>query len=71
MFACSSATNSDDLQYLIADLGLSNNFGDVDLQHLTFPSRMRVDYIRVYQLEDTINIGCDPPQFPTAIYINT
>ena len=31
---------------------------------------MRIDYIRVYQRADHINIGCDPPDFPTAAYIN-
>jgi len=30
---------------------------------------MKVDYIRVYQPSDQINIGCDPPDFPTAAYI--
>jgi len=31
---------------------------------------MRVDYIRVYQLKDQINYGCDPDGFPTEAYIN-
>jgi len=56
--------------YLIANLGMSENFGNVDLEHLTFPTSMRVDYIRVYQRADSINIGCDPKDFPTAAYIN-
>lgn len=46
------------------------NFGDVDLEHLQFPATMRVDWIRVYQTKDAINIGCDPKQFPTQKYIN-
>ena len=57
-------------QYLIANLGMSTNFGFVDLDHLTFPATMKVDYIRVYQDPDNINIGCDPDDFPTAAYIN-
>lgn len=57
-------------QYLIANLGMSTNFGTVDLKHLPFPATMRVDYIRVYQRSDSKNIGCDPPDFPTADYIN-
>ena len=57
-------------QYLIANLGMSNNFADVDLGHLPFPSSMRVDYIRVYQRKDSINIGCNPKNFPTQDYIN-
>ncbi|KAI9065842.1 glycoside hydrolase family 16 protein [Trametes sanguinea] len=56
--------------YLIANLGMSTNFGFVDLDHLDFPVTMKVDYIRVYQDPDNINIGCDPPDFPTAAYIN-
>jgi beta-glucan synthesis-associated protein KRE6 len=57
-------------QYIIANLGMSTNFGDVDLEHLTFPAIMRIDYIRVYQPKNAINIGCDPDDFPTAAYIN-
>jgi beta-glucanase (GH16 family) len=56
--------------YIIANLGMSLNFGDVDFEHLTFPAIMRVDYIRVYQPKDAINIGCDPANFPTQAYIN-
>ncbi|RPD66978.1 glycoside hydrolase family 16 protein [Lentinus tigrinus ALCF2SS1-6] len=55
--------------YLIANLGMSHNFGPVDLDHLPFPVHMRVDYIRVYQPSNAINIGCDPPDYPTAAYI--
>ncbi|THH34156.1 hypothetical protein EUX98_g179 [Antrodiella citrinella] len=56
--------------YLIVNLGMSRNFGYVDLEHLIFPATMKVDYIRVYQDPDLINIGCDPEDFPTAAYIN-
>ncbi|KAJ6519664.1 beta-glucan synthesis-associated protein [Mycena sanguinolenta] len=56
--------------YIIANLGMSLNFGAVDFDHLTFPAVMRVDYIRVYQPADAINIGCDPKDFPTQAYIN-
>ena len=55
---------------MIANLGMSSNFGFVDLDHLTFPTTMKVDWIRVYQDPDNVNIGCDPPDFPTAAYIN-
>ena len=51
------------------NLGISQNFGFVDFEHLTFPATMRVDWIRVYQPKDAINIGCDPEAFPTAAYI--
>ncbi|KAF8222139.1 glycoside hydrolase family 16 protein, partial [Tricholoma matsutake] len=56
--------------YIIINLGMSTNFGDVDLAHLTFPTILRVDWIRVYQPQDAINIGCDPKEFPTQTYIN-
>jgi len=57
--------------YILMNLGMSYNFGNVDLEHLTFPNHMKVDYVRVYQPADRINIGCDPKDFPTADYINT
>ncbi|KAI5120828.1 hypothetical protein M0805_007016 [Coniferiporia weirii] len=56
--------------YILANLGMSENFGNVDLEHLTFPTSMRIDYVRVYQRPDSKNVGCDPPNFPTAAYIN-
>ncbi|KAJ7129426.1 glycoside hydrolase family 16 protein [Mycena epipterygia] len=57
--------------YIIANLGMSTNFGTVDTEHLTFPNHLRIDYVRVYQRADSINIGCDPTDFPTADYIQT
>ncbi|KAK7694788.1 hypothetical protein QCA50_001976 [Cerrena zonata] len=56
--------------YIIVNLGMSRNFGFVDLEHLIFPTTMRVDYVRVYQDPDNLNIGCDPEDFPTAAYID-
>ena len=58
------------IQYIIINLGISESFGTVDLEHLPFPVHMRVDYIRVYQPKGEENIGCDPPDFPTQDYIN-
>ncbi|KAI0271413.1 beta-glucan synthesis-associated [Gloeopeniophorella convolvens] len=56
--------------YMIVNLGMSPQFGQPDFEHLQFPAKMRVDYIRVYQPKDQINIGCDPTGFPTSDYIN-
>lgn len=42
----------------------------MDVTHIPYPVTMRVDYIRVYQPKNAKNIGCDPPDFPTAAYIN-
>lgn len=49
---------------------MSENFGNIDFKHLTFPTQTRVDRIRVYQDMQRINIGCNPPDFPTEAYIN-
>ncbi|KAG8713677.1 beta-glucan synthesis-associated protein [Ceratobasidium sp. 423] len=57
--------------YMIINLGISPQFGGVDFEHLTFPTSMLVDWVRVYQPKDHHNIGCDPPDFPTRDYINT
>jgi hypothetical protein len=54
--------------YLIANLGISEGFGAISPE-LTFPTVMRIDYIRVYQPKDQINVGCDPADFPTKAYI--
>ncbi|CAK9439182.1 uncharacterized protein LODBEIA_P34060 [Lodderomyces beijingensis] len=54
---------------IIMNLGISNSWAYIDWPSLVFPSKMRVDYVRVYQPEDAINMGCDPPDYPTADYI--
>jgi len=60
---------SQEPMYLILNLGMSQNFGKIDLAHLTFPANMYIDYVRVYQRKGEQNVGCDPPDFPTAAYI--
>ncbi|KAJ3534230.1 hypothetical protein NMY22_g7012 [Coprinellus aureogranulatus] len=57
--------------YIIMNLAISNNFGEVDLENLQFPAFMSVDYVRVYQKKDKVKTGCDPVDFPTAAYIET
>ncbi|EPQ53587.1 glycoside hydrolase family 16 protein [Gloeophyllum trabeum ATCC 11539] len=57
--------------YLIVNLGMSTDFTPVvDVDHIPFPVHMTIDWIRVYQPKDSINIGCDPQDFPTQAYIN-
>lgn len=56
--------------YLIMNLAISPNFATIDFTNLVFPAVMQVDWIRVYQPKNAINIGCDPKDFPTAAYIN-
>ncbi|KAG1750407.1 glycoside hydrolase family 16 protein [Suillus paluster] len=62
---------SQEPMYIIANLGFSLNFGGIDFANLQFPATMSIDYIRVYQPSNAHNIGCDPPDFPTATYIET
>jgi len=57
------------------DVAISNtncaaNWQDIDLTTMTFPTEMRIDYVRVYQRENYENVGCDPPDYPTMKYIN-
>ncbi|WVQ84132.1 hypothetical protein IAT38_006279 [Cryptococcus sp. DSM 104549] len=54
---------------MIINLHMSNNFQAVNFANLNWPNYMRVDYVRVYQKPDEINIGCDPADYPTADYI--
>jgi len=57
--------------YVILNLGMSPGFQRQDFKHLTFPSRMYIDYVRVYQRQGVKNgVTCDPPSHPTANYIN-
>ncbi|KIK93596.1 glycoside hydrolase family 16 protein [Paxillus rubicundulus Ve08.2h10] len=57
--------------YIIANLGFSVNFGGIDFPDIELPATMMIDYIRVYQPANAKNVGCDPPDFPTATYIET
>ena len=34
-----------------------------------WPVHMLIDYIRVYQDPNAVDIGCDPADMPTAAYI--
>lgn len=52
------------------NFGMSPSFQPQDFKNLKFPSKMYVDWIRVYQREGSTNIGCDPKTRPTADYIN-
>jgi len=55
---------------IVLNLGMSPNWQTIDLTTMTFPSEMLVDYVRVYQRDGYMNVGCDPPEYPTADYIN-
>ncbi|KAG6918340.1 hypothetical protein DXG01_015199, partial [Tephrocybe rancida] len=56
--------------YLVLNLGMAPGFQKQDFKHLKFPSKMYVDYIRIYQRQGTKNgVTCDPPNHPTSAYI--
>jgi hypothetical protein len=53
------------------NLGMSPSFsGDIKFKELPLPAYMKIDWIRIYQYEDEINLTCDPPDYPTNNYIN-
>ncbi|KAJ6584746.1 glycoside hydrolase family 16 protein [Mycena capillaripes] len=57
--------------YLILNLGMSPGFQHQDFEHMTFPNKMYVDYIRVYQREGVSEgVTCNPSKYPTTKYIN-
>ncbi|WVR04544.1 hypothetical protein IAU60_001551 [Kwoniella sp. DSM 27419] len=57
--------------YLIFNFHMSNNFQTVNFANLQWPNYVRVDYARVYQRTDAGGtMGCDPPDYPTADYID-
>ncbi|OCH84874.1 beta-glucan synthesis-associated [Obba rivulosa] len=55
---------------IILNLGMSSSWQPIDLTTMEFPAVMQVDYVRVYQRSGSVNIGCDPPGFPTMDYIS-
>ncbi|KAG9048977.1 hypothetical protein FS837_011528 [Tulasnella sp. UAMH 9824] len=61
---------SEEPMSIALNLGLAPSFQKQDWKNLRFPARMYVDYVRVYQRKGHENIGCDPPDYPTADYIN-
>ncbi|PBK96428.1 glycoside hydrolase family 16 protein [Armillaria gallica] len=55
---------------IILNLGISSNWQDIDTSTMIFPAEMLVDYVRVYQRSQGMNVGCNPPGYPTKDYIN-
>ncbi|KAI0746638.1 beta-glucan synthesis-associated [Daedaleopsis nitida] len=55
---------------IVFNLGISQNWQDIDLSTMIFPAVMQVDYVRVYQRSGQKNVGCDPPDYPTKNYID-
>lgn len=54
---------------IIMNLGISNNWAYIDWQFIFFPVTMSIDYVRIYQPNDSVQMSCDPPTHPTYDYI--
>lgn len=48
---------------------LTDGFTKVDFDRLGFPAEYKIDYVRVYQDPEAVNLGCSPPDYPTAQWI--
>lgn len=56
---------------IIMNLGISNNWAYIDWASIHFPCELRVDYVRIYQPQDAIDVTCDPASHPTYDYIQS
>jgi beta-glucanase (GH16 family) len=54
---------------IILNLGVSNNWAYIDWPSILFPSMLRIDYVRLYQPSDAVDVTCDPSSHPTYDYI--
>ncbi|CCH60253.1 hypothetical protein TBLA_0C04560 [Henningerozyma blattae CBS 6284] len=54
---------------IIMNLGISNNWAYIDWQSIYFPVTMSIDYVRIYQPNNSVSITCDPKDYPTYDYI--
>ncbi|KAG8797055.1 hypothetical protein FRC17_007865, partial [Serendipita sp. 399] len=62
---------SNEPMYVVLGLALSQAIAGVDTNQLTFPAKMLVDYVRVYQRDgEDSKVTCDPTDFPTKDYID-
>jgi hypothetical protein len=54
--------------YILLNIAIMNHPGDAWAPwspDLSFPASMFVDWVRVYQDPEEINVGCNPPDYPT------
>ncbi|ODV83691.1 glycoside hydrolase family 16 protein [[Candida] arabinofermentans NRRL YB-2248] len=54
---------------MILNLAISNNWAYIDWLSIDFPSIMSIDYVRIYQPNDSVSLTCDPEDYPTYDYI--
>jgi Beta-glucan synthesis-associated protein SKN1/KRE6/Sbg1 len=50
-------------------VGDVENWETIDLTTMVFPAEMLVDYVRVYQRQGSMNVGCNPKAYPMTDYI--
>lgn len=60
---------SEEPMTMILNSGFSNAWTYIDWAKLSFPTVMRVDYVRWYQPKGKHNVTCDPPGYETTQYI--
>lgn len=56
---------------IVMNLGISNNWAYIDWQFIFFPVTMSIDYVRIYQPNDSVDMTCDPASHPTYDYIQS
>ncbi|KAI9840649.1 MAG: hypothetical protein M1838_003960 [Thelocarpon superellum] len=61
---------SEEPMSIVLNLGISNAWTYIDWANLTFPTTMRIDYVRIYQKADSLSVTCDPDGYHTTGYIN-
>ncbi|KAG2494124.1 hypothetical protein HYH03_007762 [Edaphochlamys debaryana] len=55
--------------YINIALAMSDNFAPIH-PDVPLPSSMEIDYVRIWQQKEEVNIGCDTPDYPTQAYID-
>jgi len=60
---------SEEPMSMVINLGISENWVNIDYAALKFPTIMRIDYVRIYQKEGEELMTCDPPGYETTQYI--
>lgn len=56
---------------MVLNLGISNNWAYIDWPSIKLPATMKVDYVRIYQPNNSVSITCDPAGYPTYDYIES
>ncbi|KAN0063939.1 beta-glucan synthesis-associated protein [Thecaphora frezii] len=55
---------------LIMNVAMAYNFQPPNFNELEYPGVMKIDYVRVYQIDGREDkVSCDPPDYPTKKYI--